>query len=147
MSLLEAKLTEVTSQLERQCELHTETLRRAKRLEEERNSSQTRYTDLEDNLAATSVLNSTLQNQRDRFTSFLQKLADALKLTTEDTTRDLELSTDLLLQRAAQLGQLNTEELAEKSSGIYSLRRQLKTAKYVLTYSRTTISCEALTDV
>jgi len=129
VSLLEAKLTEVTSQLERQCELHTETLRRAKRLEEERNSSQTRYTDLEDNLAATSVLNSTLQNQRDRFTSFLQKLADALKLTTEDTTRDLELSTDLLLQRAAQLGQLNTEELAEKSSGIYSLRRQLKTAK------------------
>ena len=81
----------MTSQLERQCELHTETLRRAKRLEEDRNSTNNRFNDLEDNLAATSVLNSTLQNQRDRFTSFLQKLADALKLTTEDTTRDLEV--------------------------------------------------------
>ena len=84
-------MAEVTSQLERQCELHTETLRRAKRLEDEKNSSNSRYNELEDNLAATSVLNSTLQNQRDRFTAFLQKLADALKLTNEDSTRDLEV--------------------------------------------------------
>lgn len=127
--LLEQKLAEVTSQLERQCELHTETLRRAKRLEDEKSTTSNRYTELEDNLAATSVLNSTLQNQRDRFTAFLQKLADALKLTNEDSTRDLELTTDLLLERAAQLGQLNTEELAEKSSGLYALRRQIKTLK------------------
>jgi len=127
--VLEQKLTEVTSQLERQCELHTETLRRAKRLEDDRNSSHTRYADLEDNLAATSVLNSTLQNQRDRFTTFLQKLADALKLTTEDSSRDLELSTELILQRAEQLGRLNTDELAEKSSSVYALRRQIKTLK------------------
>ena len=90
-TLLEQKLAEVTSQLERQCELHTETLRRAKRLEDEKNTTSNRYTELEDNLAATSVLNSTLQNQRDRFTAFLQKLADALKLTNEDSTRDLEV--------------------------------------------------------
>ena len=36
--VLEQKLVEVTQQLEKQCELHTETLRRAKRLEEEKNS-------------------------------------------------------------------------------------------------------------
>ena len=34
--VLEQKLVEVTQQLEKQCELHTETLRRAKRLEEEK---------------------------------------------------------------------------------------------------------------
>lgn len=58
-----------------------------------------------------------------------QDLADAMKVTSEDTARDLELSTDMLLDRARQLGQLNTEELAEKSSGYYSIKRQLKTAK------------------
>lgn len=56
-------------------------------------------------------------------------LADAMKVTSEDTTRDLELSTEMLLDRARQLGHLNTEELAEKSSGYYSIKRHLKTAK------------------
>lgn len=129
VKILEQKLIEVTQQLEKQCELHTETLRRAKRLEDEKNTHQDRFITIEDNLATASVLNTTLQGQRDRFTAFLQDLADALKLTGSDTTRDLELSTELLLQRARQLGSLNTDELAEKSSGLYSLRRQLKTAK------------------
>jgi predicted nuclease with TOPRIM domain len=89
--VLEQKLEEVTHQLERQCELHTETLRRAKRLEAEKNSSQDKFNSIEDNLAATSVLNSTLQSQRIRFTTFLQDLADALKLTDTETARDLEV--------------------------------------------------------
>ena len=51
-----------------------------------------RFTTIEDNLAAASVLNSTLQSQRDRFNAFLQDLADALKLTDADTARDLEVN-------------------------------------------------------
>ena len=66
-------------------------MRRAKRIEDEKNVHQDRFTTIEDNLAAASVLNSTLQGQRDRFTAFLQDLADALKLTDADTTRDLEV--------------------------------------------------------
>lgn len=91
VKILEQKLIEVTQQLEKQCELHTETLRRAKRLEDEKNTHQDRFITIEDNLATASVLNTTLQGQRDRFTAFLQDLADALKLTGSDTTRDLEV--------------------------------------------------------
>ena len=65
----------------------------------------------------------------DRKSNSNKDLADAMKVTSEDTARDLELSTDMLLDRARQLGQLNTEELAEKSSGYYSIKRQLKAAK------------------
>jgi len=129
IKILEQKLLEITQQLEKQCEIHTGTLRRAKRLESENSQDKSRFNRIEDDLAAASVLNSTLSNQRERFNAFLQDLADAMKVTSEDTTRDLELSTEMLLDRARQLGQLNTEELAEKSSGYYSIKRHLKTAK------------------
>ena len=99
VKILEQKLIEVTQQLEKQCELHTETLRRAKRLEDDRNSHKDRFATVEDNLAAASVLNSTLQSQRDRFTAFLQDLADALKLTDADTARDLEVGSAVLYRR------------------------------------------------
>lgn len=66
MELYETKLKDLTNQLERQCELHHDAIRRAKQAESENYESNTMMRNLEGELATGDVLRDTLRNDKQK---------------------------------------------------------------------------------
>jgi len=64
IDLLEAKVGELSNQLERQCELHQDSIRRARKAETSAYQQESRLQDLENELASGDVIRETLRNDK-----------------------------------------------------------------------------------
>nr|XP_009861725.1 coiled-coil domain-containing protein 170 [Ciona intestinalis] len=129
IDVLEQKVSDMNKELERQCELHHETVRRAKKAETFTYQNENRLRDLEGELASTEVLRDTLRNEKNRYLKFLEQMAQAMHM--EDVAVDLgyDLNTDVLIARAHQLQRLESEAVVEKTSNNHVLRRKVKELK------------------
>jgi hypothetical protein len=130
VGLLEKKVVQLTEQLEKQCELHGETLKRAKEAEHNSGFEVTRLRHLETELASQDVLRDTYQANKEKYIHFLNQLSHILGCTELGSSLGLDLSTmDVLLERARQLHHNEGDKLAEKSSNLYILQRKVKELK------------------
>ena len=128
--LFEKKVVQLTEQLEKQCELHGETLKRAKEAEHNSGFEVTRLRHLETELASQDVLRDTYQTNKEKYIHFLNQLSHILGCTELGSSLGLDLSTmDVLLERARQLHHNEGDKLAEKSSNLYILQRKVKELK------------------
>ena len=128
--LLEKKVIQLTEQLEKQCELHSETLKRAKEAESNQSHENTRLRHLEAELASQDVLRDTYQANKEKYIHFLNQLSNILGCTELGSSLGLDLSTmDVLLERAKQLQNNEGDKLAEKSSNLYILQRKVRELK------------------
>merc|ERR1712226_1197182 len=130
VGLLESKVIQLTEQLEKQCEMHAETLKRAKEAESNSGFENTRLRHLEQELASRDVLRDTYQANKEKYIDFLNQLSNILGCTELGSSLGLDLSTmDVLLERARQLQNNEGNTLAEKSSNLYILQRKVKELK------------------
>ena len=127
VKLLEEKCTQLTDQLEKQCELHAETLKRARESEHDKENEKFRIQALETELASQDVLRDTYQQNKEKYIHFLNQVSNIIGCTELGTALGLDLSTmDVILERIKQLACSEGEELANKSSSNHILNRKLK---------------------
>lgn len=81
VTLLEKKVSELTDQLEKQCELHAETLKRAKQHEFHNDSDKLRIKHLETELASQDVLRETYQTSKEKYIHFLNSISNLVGMT------------------------------------------------------------------
>merc|ERR1712025_640805 len=126
----ESKVSQLTDQLEKQCELHAETLKRAKEHEQTYDSDRFRLKHLETELASQDVLRETYQSSKEKYIHFMNQLSNTLGITELSNDLGLDLSTmDMLLERVRQLTRGETTDLAHKSSNLYILQKKVKELK------------------
>ena len=134
VTLLEGKVSQLTDQLEKQCELHAETLKRAKEHEHSFDNDRFRLKHLETELASQDVLRETYQTSKEKYIHFMNQLSNTLGITELSNNLGLDLSTmDMLLERVRQLANGETTDLAQKSSNNYILQRKIKELKNQVT--------------
>ncbi|CAK8692866.1 unnamed protein product [Clavelina lepadiformis] len=129
VDILEEKVTHLNNQLERQCELHHDSIRRAKNAERSTFSNEDRLREMENELASADVIRDTLRRDKEKYLAFLQQMALAMRM--DEVAADLgyDFNTDVLIARASQLSKLESDALVEKTSSNYNLHRKVKALK------------------
>ncbi|KAI8484327.1 PREDICTED: coiled-coil domain-containing protein 170-like isoform X3 [Branchiostoma belcheri] len=127
--MLNLKVKELTKQLESQCELHQQAIRRAKKAEADVGDFKDRLTNLEGELSSADVLRDGLRTDKQRYLEFLEKMARVMKLDEIALDVGFDLNGDALVARAQQLVNMEGDSLKDRTTHVYNLQRKVKQQK------------------
>ncbi|XP_066279979.1 coiled-coil domain-containing protein 170-like isoform X2 [Branchiostoma lanceolatum] len=127
--MLDLKVKELTKQLESQCELHQQAIRRAKKAEAHVNDFKERLNNMEGELSSADVLRDGLRTDKQRYLEFLEKMARVMKLDEIALDVGFDLNGDALVARAQQLVHMEGDSLKDRTTHVYNLQRKVKQQK------------------
>jgi len=129
ISGLEAEILDLKNKVKYQEDLYQNAVYDLKQVERDSTQTESRLKELEDDLVSGDVLRDTLRNDRSKYLSFLEEMADAMKVGEALAEMGHSFDTDVLIARANQLVKLEGQALVEKSSSNLVLRKQVKQLK------------------
>ncbi|XP_078593515.1 coiled-coil domain-containing protein 170-like isoform X2 [Branchiostoma floridae x Branchiostoma japonicum] len=127
--MLDLKVKELTKQLESQCELHQQAIRRAKKAEAGVGDLKDRLNNMEGELSSADVLRDGLRTDKQRYLEFLEKMARVMKLDEIALDVGFDLNGDALVARAQQLVHMEGDSLKDRTTHVYNLQRKVKQQK------------------
>ncbi|XP_046847870.1 coiled-coil domain-containing protein 170-like isoform X2 [Xenia sp. Carnegie-2017] len=123
---IQIKLRNTQEELDGQRNINRTTLRRAVEAESQMKDMEDRSSGLEGELLSSDVERDQLREDRHKYMRFCENLANTMKLNEIAQDAGLDVNGEALLERARQLVKLESEEINDRSSTIYSLQRKLK---------------------
>nr|CAB3228257.1 coiled-coil domain-containing protein 170 [Phallusia mammillata] len=126
---LNGTVAELSKQLEQQCEIYHDTIRRAKSAETSTYQHESKLRDLENELISGNILQDTLRNEKNKYMQFLQQMSDAMGMTSMCLDVGYDMNTDSLIARARQLAKLESDALVQKTSTNHNLHKKMKLLK------------------
>nr|XP_012596372.1 coiled-coil domain-containing protein 170 isoform X3 [Microcebus murinus] len=122
VSQLEAQISQLVEQLEKESAFHQKALQRAQKAENKLETLQGQLTNLEGELVSRDVLQDNLNLER-------QKLSEKMKLDQMAAELGFDMRLDVVLARTEQLVRLESNAVVESKTIAYNLQRKLKTQK------------------
>ncbi|XP_070273556.1 coiled-coil domain-containing protein 170 isoform X2 [Myotis yumanensis] len=129
VSQLEAQISELVEQLEKDSGFHQKALQRAQKAEHKLEALQGQLTHLEGELVSGDVLRDNLSFEKQKYLKFLDQLSEKMKLDQMAAELGFDMRLDVVLARAEQLVHLESNAVIENKTIAHNLQRKLKTQK------------------
>ncbi|XP_045400543.1 coiled-coil domain-containing protein 170 isoform X2 [Lemur catta] len=129
VSQLEAQISELVEQLEKESAFHQKALQRAQKAENKLETLQGQLTHLEGELVSRDVLRDDLNLEKQKYLTFLDQLSEKMKLDQMAAELGFDMRLDVVLARTEQLVRLESNAVIESKTIAYNLQRKLKTQK------------------
>ncbi|XP_008063153.2 coiled-coil domain-containing protein 170 [Carlito syrichta] len=129
VSQLEAQISELVEQLEKESGFHQKALQRAQKAENKLETLQGQLTYLEGELVSGDVLLDNLNLEKQKYLKFLDQLSEKMKLDQMAAELGFDMRLDVVLARAEQLVRLESNAVIENKTIAHNLQRKLKTQK------------------
>uniref|UniRef100_A0A2K6GTA2 Coiled-coil domain containing 170 n=1 Tax=Propithecus coquereli TaxID=379532 RepID=A0A2K6GTA2_PROCO len=129
VSQLEAQISELVEQLEKESAFHQKALQRAQKAENKLETLQGQLTHLEGELVSRDVLRDDLNLEKQKYLAFLDRLSEKMKLDQMAAELGFDMRLDVVLARTEQLVRLESNAVIESKTIAYNLQRKLKTQK------------------
>ncbi|XP_036906528.1 coiled-coil domain-containing protein 170 isoform X1 [Sturnira hondurensis] len=129
VSQLEAQVSELVEQLEKESGFHQKALQRAQKAERESETLRGQLAHLEGELVSGDVLRDNLNFEKQKYLKFLDQLSQKMKLNQMAAELGFDMRLDVVLARTEQLVRLESNAVIENKTMAYNLQRKLKTQK------------------
>ncbi|KAJ9583754.1 hypothetical protein L9F63_021917, partial [Diploptera punctata] len=126
---LKEKVSILSQQLNRQCELQEQATVRARALQDEKEMLESRLHKTESELSAAETAADELRHDRSTLMTFLERLARTLNMEEISKEVGIDMRTESLLLRAEQLVRIERDKVIDKTSAVYQLQRRVRTLR------------------